>query len=403
MKDHGCEWVGKLEDLQAHLLVDTNNCQYMDIQCPDKCGESVPRHQLPSHLANSCKNRHYFCKYCNFSASYRVVCYDHWPKCPLYPVQCPNACSVGAVERGDLEDHIKVCLLQEVSCELSHAGCKETFLREDEDRHMEENTQKHLLLMSAMSQRMCREFEQKLQEQREEKASERKRMQQMLDESKQEREEQITRAREEFEQKLQEQREKREREVAEVNKKKDDEVIALRVEVEALTHQLQVQGIVQLQHIPNRCTPPVCFTMNNFNELKTDGREWIGPDLYTHEHGYKMYFVVRPTLLACRSTHVSVLLYTKPGEFDDQLKWPVEATITLQLLNRYRDEDHITLTNEWKWSKPTQPTYLTCWHNAISHTDLEWNGRKRTQYLKNDCLAFRLTRVIVTTAHCKTF
>ena len=75
MKDRGCEWVGKLEDLQAHLLVDTNDCQYVDIQCPDKCGESVPRHKLPSHLADSCLNRDYFCKYCNFS--------DHLPCCLL--------------------------------------------------------------------------------------------------------------------------------------------------------------------------------------------------------------------------------------------------------------------------------------------------------------------------------
>ena len=159
--------------------------------------------KLPSHLADSCLNRDYFCKYCNFSDTYRVVCYEPLAKVsPHYPVQCPNVCSVGAVERGDLEDHIKVCLLQEVSCELSHAGCKETFLREDEDRHMEENTQKHLLLMSAMSQRMCQEFEQKLQEQREEKERERKHTQQACwMRANSEREEQITRATEEFEQK----------------------------------------------------------------------------------------------------------------------------------------------------------------------------------------------------------
>ena len=77
---------------------------------------------------------------------------------------CPNGCSVGAVERADMEDHIKVCLLQEVACGLSRAGCRERFLLQDEDRHMEDNTQRHLLLMAAASQRMGAEFEEKKRE-----------------------------------------------------------------------------------------------------------------------------------------------------------------------------------------------------------------------------------------------
>ena len=166
MKGRGCEWEGRLEDLHAHLDVDANDCQHVDVVCSNKCGQSVPRLLVPSHLADSCPNRDFFCHHCNFTATYRVVRYNHWLECPRIPVPCPNGCSVGAVERADMEDHIKVCLLQEVACGLSRAGCRERFLLQDEDRHMEDNTQRHLLLMAAASQRLGAEFEEKLQEQR---------------------------------------------------------------------------------------------------------------------------------------------------------------------------------------------------------------------------------------------
>ena len=56
MKGRGCEWEGRLEDLQAHLDVDANDCQHVDMVCSNKCGQSVPRLLVPSHLADSCPN-----------------------------------------------------------------------------------------------------------------------------------------------------------------------------------------------------------------------------------------------------------------------------------------------------------------------------------------------------------
>ena len=250
---------------------------------------------------------------------------------------------------------------------------------------MEENTQKHLLLMSAMSQRMSREFEQKLQEQREEKESEIAEVKQEL----REKDDQIRALEEKREQEIKALRENSDRAM----KEKDKLMKEMKVEVESLTYQLQVQGILQLQHVPYRCTPPVCFTMNNFNKLKTDNKTWTSPDLYTHEGGYKIYFRVNPNGFF-NDGNVSVLLYSKPSKFDNQLKWPVKATITLQLLNQHRDQDHITMTTkECQWSKPTTLTTITGWYNTFPHADLEWNDRKQTQYLKNDCLVFRLTKV----------
>ena len=390
MKGRGCEWEGRLEDLQTHLDVDANDCQHVDVVCSNKCGQSVPRLLVPSHLADSCPNRDFFCHHCNFTATYRVVRYDHWPECPRFPVPCPNGCSVGAVERADMEDHIKVCLLQEVACGLSRAGCRERFLLQDEDRHMEENTQRHLLLMAAASQRMGAEFEEKKREIAEVKQTleEKSREIQALREDK---EREIQALREEKDREIQALGEAKGREIQALREEKERQVGEIREELARMSLQLQfLGGHLQLYHMPYRSTPPVCFTLDNFSKLKAGGKTWTSPDLYTHEQGYKIHVKVNPDGVS----YVHIGVWAKPGEHDAQLEWPARASFTIQLLNQHRDHAHCTGergVNEW--GKPTGDKGIIVWWPFISHADLDWNADKQTQYLKNDCLVFRLAKV----------
>ena len=74
-----------------------------------------------------------------------------------------------------------------------------------------------------------------------------------------------------------------------------------------------------------------------------------------------------------------------------------KVTITLQLLNQHRDQDHITVTKQFQWMKPESERvcvdYFT--YTLIAHTDLKLNAQKQTQYtyLKDDCLRFRITKI----------
>ena len=163
MKDRGCEWTGKLERLEAHLDVNTGDCEYVDVECPNKCDLPVEKRNLNTHLTNCCPKRKFTCQYCNFKATYEVVSNDHWPQCPFYPVPCPNACGIQAIERDGLEAHMLQCPLEEVECKFLHDGCNTKLPRCDLEKHMEESTQKHLALMSEMNLKICREFESKLQ------------------------------------------------------------------------------------------------------------------------------------------------------------------------------------------------------------------------------------------------
>ena len=168
MKDRGCQWIGQLEQLDTHLDVETGDCEHVDIECPEKCGQQIQKRQLAAHIANECPERDFVCQYCGFKATYVIISNKHWPECQNYPVPCPNECSIGAVERNILEDHLNTCPLQVVECDFSYAGCNKKLQRQDMEKHVQESTQEHLTLMAAASVRMSWEFEKKLQEQRDE-------------------------------------------------------------------------------------------------------------------------------------------------------------------------------------------------------------------------------------------
>ena len=314
MKDRDCQWTGKLGQLDTHLDVNSGDCQYVDVECPEKCGQQVQKHQLVTHIVDKCLMRDFTCMHCGFKATYEVVSEQHWPECQNYPVPCPNRCQIGAVERNTLEDHLNMCCLQVVDCDFSYAGCNEKLQRQDMEKHVEENTQNHLALMAAATMKLSREFEQKVQKQQEKF------------------QEQLQLMKQDLEVKLQQ---------------KDTQIQVLDEKLSEMKTQ------IRKLHDKIHCFPPFHFTLSNFTELKETMKSWDSPPMYTHPCGYKFCIVVFPHGdYEGRGTHVSVCIETLPGEFDATLQWPAKFTITLQLLNQHMDQDHITVMKELKWKLP---------------------------------------------------
>ena len=389
MKDRGCGWTGKLECLDTHLDIYTGNCQHIDVECSNKCGELVQKCILSNHLANNCAKRWYSCKYCGFKSTFDAVTNEHWSMCPHYPVQCPNVCSVITIERCDLEYHLERCTMQEVDCEFKYAGCDETFLRQDLEEHMKDNTANHLSLMSATNLRLSRESEEKLQEQRKE-------FQGYMEQQKREGAEQLQRRCEELERKFateldkfqQELQEKHEEQLQQKEKYDRD----IEVKIKQLQAQLQEKG-QDIEELKRLNGPPYQFTVGNFNQLKTSDKWWYSPPMYTHPCGYQFFIEVYPNGIGGgHRTHVSVRLNSLRGEFDSQLTWPVSFMITLQLLNQHRDKDHIKVVTQCGWSKGVM-TSAPLSFKLVAYKDLQWNREKQTQYLKNDCLHFRVVKI----------
>ena len=444
MKDRGCEWTGQLQHLDAHLDITTGDCQYVDVECPNKCDQKVQKRNVDTHLVNECPNRDYRCPHCNFTDTYQVVTEQHWEVCSYYPLACPNRCGV-TFERGDLEDHMKMCRLEEVQCVFSSEGCQAKFIRDNEDDHMNQNTQKHLAMMPAATLRISQKqqtFEQKLQEREcvlqnelEEKA---KRLEQ-VERALRENERTLRDMQDGFEQRRMQDQEKQKRMFSNfritiiiavlivavifglhmrqeqtISKLSDQNIEKhgrleqnisekLDTQITALEEQLQTNYQQQQQAIKKICgavyTPPYDITFSNYQEEKARDDYIVSPPMYTHPGGYKFELSLYPNGWGVgRGTHVSVYVYSLKGDHDAELKFPVKFTITLQLLNQHRDQDHHTrdiqcrVTREWIGSG-----IFSIGSNwiFILNADLEWNHDKQTQYLKDNCLKFRITKIVV--------
>ena len=399
-----------LQHLDAHLDVTTGDCQCVDVECPKKCVQKVQKRNLDTHLANECPNRDYRCPHCNFANKYHVVS-KHFDVCRYYPLACPNRCGA-TFERDDLPDHMKMCRLEEVQCVFNSAGCQAKFIRENEDEHMDHNTQKHLALMPAATLRISQDFEHKLQEQQdvfenilEQKDKQIKHVEQKLQEQQKklvEKDEQVKQKLEKQGQEFQEQLGGQQKEFQKQLQQRDDQIRKVQLKNEELQQlvernfQQMLPMINKMQSYADKCIPPHDYTFSNYQEVKAIDGFIHSPQMYTHPGGYKFSLRLFPNGLGICDTHVSVAVISVKGDYDAELKIPVKFTITVQLLNQHRNQDHYTRDIQCEiktigmigWTIGSDSTF-------IPNADLEWNRDEQTQYLKDDCLKFGITKIVV--------
>ncbi len=98
----------------------------------------------------------------------------------------------------------------------------------------------------------------------------------------------------------------------------------------------------------------------------------------------------------------SVFVCQTGGEHDDNLVWPFNRTITVELLNQLEDRKNKKTELELTVNKssnavkrPPQGGRNTGYGfgRFIPHTDLAYTSSNNCQYLKDDCLYFRVTKV----------
>ncbi len=251
-----------------------------------------------------------------------------------------------------MSEHLSQCPLQLVECEYAHAGCCERIQRNDLAMHMEQNVQKHLLWAITASQKQITALEKKMERRMEVMNRQVKRQ---VDEVRKEKEKQL--------------------------KEKDRQIDLLEQRVATLE-----------RHATLLVLSPVSFTVFNYSQNKGrwTGSTVGGPLLYTHCRGAKVQVCTsfKQEILS----RVNVQLHQLPGEFDDEIKWPVKCTVTVHLLNQLRDQDHISGSQTFTLARPTKRSYagypdsLEVYQNTIEN-----RSTRDIQYLKDDCLRFRVS------------
>ena len=288
VEDRGCKWTGLLRELDAHLDIDTGDCQFVDIHCPNKCGQQVLRGDEQDHLNNACPKRAY-------DSSDRDVT-------GAYKEQYPEREGV--------------------------AGGKSV-----KPEGME-------------LQKRVEELEKKL------KAME------------------------------------------------------------------KTSTVTVIQQQVHSTIPPITFTVHNFAQLKAQNSCWTSPPFYSHLAGYKLELCLKvwPNGEPRSSAHnkaVTVRLCSI-GHDRSPLADSPNISAILQLLNQHMDQDHHTLKKKVYFDNWPRPPLNSEEDKAvvfivivkalgwlfggsddesifINHQDLDYKHNK--QYLKNDCLQFRVLKL----------
>ena len=337
-KERGCGWSGPLEQLEAHLDPDQDHCQYVDTKCPFNCQQTIPKNKVEQHVAEECVRRDFTCQHCNFKATYEEVVGTHLAECSYVPLQCPNRCGV-TCERDVMEDHMRMCCLEEVECEFSGVGCEERPRREDQEEHTRQSTQKHIAL-TATATTKTREMQQRLDEQ--EKITQKK-----LQDQEQSFQASTTKTREIVQERLDEQERLTQKKLQDQEQRLLETLLVNLEEKEKKIQQLsddlsrfmitqkKTEEAFQKQIEDARRIPMLNlnFKIENFKNL-IGIYSWRSSPMITHRYR----FVVELDLSKkFRSGERGIIVHFDAiqGDLDRELKWPVRMKFNYEVSNSY--------------------------------------------------------------------
>ena len=446
-KHQGCEWVGELRSLEQHTNKNSYNsigCSFTELQCSNGCGVVMQRRLVEGHLKSECELREVKCEYCNTTGSYQWINSSHCEECPKYPVECPNHCEVGHVRREEISGHLEECPLAKVKCPYAALGCASVVRRKEKMVHVMGSVGQHMEL----NKRTILDNQNELKCIKEDlrKAIDRLDVKEVeLDSIKRDlrtatdgldaKEQAMMDMNKALLDKLKESEETQSqlkmvvtakgKELDEVRKnaaknhrisqtimqqlkdklEKTEQLLQDQLKVSTQL-QLQVETIfksnwsLRLNYLANSGNEvaPVVIKLSEFEKHKNSDNCLFFRGFYTGDIGYKMCLT---TFIKGRihgsEDYVAVGACLLKGAHDHHLTWPVRGTLTIQLLNQLSDNNHgepVKFHFDGS-SKSCLRVEIVAHHGIwcdrfVPHGKLSYDADKKCQYLKDDCLFFRV-------------
>ena len=338
-------------------------------------------------------------------------------------------------ENPQLDRELEGCLFTRVDCKFKSVGCGVKTARGNVPDHLKDHSENHLKLLQSSKSPLSAAFLQaqeqnaklsqhvlgvnrtvsELKEKHERELSQLNRTTELKQKQVVEIESQHRQQLSTMEQQLAKTMDHHRQQLSVTTEQYEQQLTSLNATLRRITEEYeQLQEQVRTQHLPPTSsqasvgqipalgigtpTPPVTFTMTNFDVRKKDDIKWYSPPFYTHHRGYKMCLLVYSNGEPSLGTHVSVYIYLKRGEFDDDLKWPFRGDIEVSLIDQ-DEKRHYSQTIGFTEDLPDNHAGRVTEGNIseggcgyfrfISHNDLQPN------YLKNNCLMFQITSVII--------
>ena len=146
------------------------------------------------------------------------------------------------------------------------------------------------------------------------------------------------------------------------------------------------------------------FTMKKFQQFKEANAEWFSDPFYTHPQGYKLCVRIDANGDTKKHTHVSLSICVMRGEYDNELRWPFHGEIAVELLDQNeghsREGTHHKCTIRYDDSSRYYGQRVVLGEKMaagageskfIPHSKLDPDQDSTVQYLKDDCLKFRVS------------
>ena len=346
--NNSCEWNGSLCYLDDHRVgKGPEGCQYQPVSCTLGCGEEVIRKDLEHHKQNTCVLRPKNCEYCQWLGTHKSM-NTHYSECQKYPIPCPNNCEKKNIPVQEVEGHLQECPEQEIGCSYSDLGCKAVFKRRALEDHCETSKDVHNHLLRSRVTLLTQVVVQ----------------------------------------------------LQVVVQRLQDKDKSTSSSASSQTSTLSPVSRPWLENTKLFPSMPWMIRFDEFSKQKAqNGVSWTSAPFFTTPIGYKLCLLVVAGGDGEEDRgHVSVFTELKRGPNDDILSWPFDKTVEVTLLNQLEDRYHYSVllhfeNTDWEctqiepeekaargWGKP----------HFIRHGDLDKSQTQNSQYLKDDCLFFRI-------------
>ena len=341
------------EDMEKHRKV----CQLEIVNCFNNCGEKLKRQGLFNHIWNQCRRRNINCQYCRDTGEHWFIVGQHKKKCSKFPLLCPNKCEVGNVPREDMEAHRKECPLEMIQCEYYSVGCEARMARKDQEKHLKENVERHLMKANLALTNQLANALQRINT-----------LEALL--------------------------------YLTTNKTVTNETSSTAMIESSLGRSAKLAAMVLVSKSDNQMCP-VILKMSNYEQLKNSDVTWCSDPFYTDHKGYKMIMEVYPNgFINGKGTHLACFLILTKGPHDDSLLWPLRNAFELKLLNQISDSQHHLATVNYDNSphncngRVTGDNRAKGWgKNMFISNEHLYKITSTCQYLKDGCLFLQITKL----------
>ena len=178
----------------------------------------------------------------------------------------------------------------------------------------------------------------------------------------------------------------------------NDYMLHLQLAVETVNQQQKEMKVME-DVIAHTQPSPCVLKMPKFNQHKKVQDTWYSPPFYIHSGSYKMCINVDANGIgSVKGTHISVFACLMRGKNDDNLSWPFMGEVTITLLNQLEDKNHHTKLVKYPCVAIEENKRVVNSDRGrgyglfefISCDQLGYNAEQNCQYLKDDCLYFRI-------------